>query len=283
MKVLVLGASAMVGSGVFRELSKVKEYEVYGTVRDMSVKSSLNGPRAQLIGGCDLSDGDRVAELLDTLSPHVVINCVGITKHHSSSEDIVEMININALLPHRIVKLCEQIGARVIHISTDCVFSGERGFYSEEDTCDAKDFYGRSKALGEVLNRKSVTLRTSLIGHEIRTRYGLLEWFLSQKTFCEGFTRAIFSGLPVIEFARIIRDIVIPHDNLSGIYHVAAQPISKYDLLSTIASIYGKEIEIRRNENLIINRSLCAEKFQRETGYIPPSWEELIISMHNSR
>jgi dTDP-4-dehydrorhamnose reductase len=175
------------------------------------------------------------------------------------------------------------MGSRLIHISTDCVFSGEKGGYVESDFADAKDVYGKSKALGEIDCPKAITLRTSTIGHELNSAYGLLDWFLSQDEHCRGFRRAIFSGLPTVVLAQIIRDVVIPRKELSGIYHVAAQPINKYDLLKLIATEYGKSISIRPDDSFVLDRSLSAAKFNAATGYIPPEWPELIRLMHASK
>jgi dTDP-4-dehydrorhamnose reductase len=183
-------------------------------------------------------------------------------------------------MPHRLAGLCKLAGARLIHVSTDCVFSGEKGKYVENDFADARDVYGKSKALGEVDYPHAITLRTSTIGHELQSEYGLLNWFLSQKGACRGYTRAVFSGLPTVVFAQVVRDIVIPNVNMSGLYHVAAKSISKYDLLKLIAGVYGKTIEIVSDDKLVIDRSLNAERFQLATGYIAPEWPELVKLMH---
>jgi dTDP-4-dehydrorhamnose reductase len=123
-------------------------------------------------------------------------------------------------------------------------------------------------------------LRTSTIGHELQSQYGLLDWFLSQNGRCKGYTRAVFSGLPTVVFAQVIRDVVIPHSDLSGIYHVAAKPIAKFDLLKLIADVYGKTMDIARDDSLVIDRSLDARRFQLATGYVAPEWPELIKLMH---
>ena len=182
---------------------------------------------------------------------------------------------------HRLAELCKLLNARLIHISTDCVYSGKKGNYLESEPADSMDVYGQSKLLGEVDYPHAVTLRTSTIGHEFSTKHGLLEWFLSQEGECNGFLRAIFSGLPTIVLAQIIRDIVIPNNDLRGLYHVAGQPISKYDLLKLIAEVYGKSIKIIKDENFTIDRSLNSDKFKTATGYSPSAWPELIRLMHS--
>lgn len=282
MNVLVVGASGMIGSTVMRVLSEKKDWEVFGTARDISVKrffSAAIGER--LIADVDVEHPDLLVKVLDKIRPDVVVNCAGLTKHKPEADDPLVSIPINTLMPHRLAGLCKLVGARLIHVSTDCVFSGEKGGYVESDFADARDVYGKSKALGEVLYSHTVTLRTSTIGHELQSQYGLLDWFLAQQGSCKGYTRAIFSGLPTVVFAQVIRDVVIPHKALSGLYHVAAEPIGKFDLLKLIAEIYGKSIDIVPDEKLVIDRSLNADRFREATDYIAPDWRNLIKLMHS--
>jgi len=281
MKVLVVGASGMIGSTTIRVLSEVKDWEVYGTIRNVRVKQFFSTQiDERLKDGIDVNDDDVLAELLNQLRPDIVVNCAGMTKHLSGADDPLISVPINTLMPHRLAGYCKLIGARLIQISTDCVFSGNKGGYVEEDATDAGDVYGQSKALGELYYPHTVTLRTSTIGPELETQYGLLEWFLGQENECKGYTHAIFSGLPTVEFAKIIRDIVIPEKNLQGLYHVAAKPVAKFDLLNMIAEVYGKAINIVPDEDLVIDRSLDATRFELATGYIAPEWPELIKLMH---
>jgi dTDP-4-dehydrorhamnose reductase len=281
VKILVLGASGMIGSTVIRVMSERNDYEVSGTVRTESMKRFFSTPIAdKMVAGVRVEKQDSLMKVLNKLRPDVVINCVGLTKHKSEADDPLVATQINTLMPHRLANLCELIGARLIHISTDCVFSGKKGGYTESDFTNATDVYGKSKALGEIDYPNTITLRTSTIGHELNSAYGLLDWFLSQGEQCKGYTRAIFSGLPTIVFAQIIRDIVIPHKNLSGLYHVASQPINKSNLLGLIAKVYGKSIQILPDERLVIDRSLNADKFLIATGYVAPEWPELIRMMH---
>jgi dTDP-4-dehydrorhamnose reductase len=189
-------------------------------------------------------------------------------------------MTLNSALPHRLLDLSNQFNSRLIHISTDCVFSGRRGNYQESDIPDADDVYGRSKILGEVFDSNSITLRTSIIGHELLTNYSLLNWFLAQNDSCEGYRNAIFSGLPTVIFSEIIRDLVIPNAQLTGLFHVSASPINKFDLLTLIAKIYRKKILIKPNDEIKIDRSLNSKKFKDATGFNPPPWENLINYMH---
>lgn len=281
MKVLVIGANGMIGSTVLRVLSEKKDWEVSGTIRSGSVKRFFTTEIAKrLIESVDVEYPDALLKVLDQIRPNVVINCAGLTKHKPDSEDPLVAIPINTLMPHRLAGLCKLIGARLVHVSTDCVFSGAKGGYTEEDFTDASDVYGRSKVLGEVVYPHTITLRTSTIGRELESTYGLLDWFLSQEGYCNGYTRAIFSGLPTVILAQVVRDVVIPHHELTGLYHVAAKPISKYDLLKMIAKVYRKQIEIIPDDQLLVDRSLDAERFREATGYIAPEWIEMVKSMY---
>ncbi len=281
MKVLVIGASGMIGSTVLRVLSEKSDLKVFGSVRDAGISKFFPSSFGEfLIAGIDVEHPDALVRLLNQLRPDVVVNCAGLTKHKPEAEDLLLSIPINTVMPHRLAGLCKLVNARLIHVSTDCVFSGEKGLYVEDDFADARDVYGKSKALGEVDYPHSITLRTSTIGHELQSTYGLLDWFLSQEVQCKGFARAIFSGLPTVVFAQVIRDIVIPHPELTGLYHVAAKPINKFQLLELIADVYGKKIDIVRDDKLALDRSLDARRFQSATGYVAPEWPELIKLMH---
>lgn len=281
MKILVLGASGMIGSAMLRVLSERDDWEVIGAVRSENARTHFSTPVAErMVCGTDLLAGDMLARLFATTRPDVVVNCAGLTKHLPAGNEPLPAIEMNALLPHRLAQLCHIAGSRLIHVSTDCVFAGTRGNYKETDFADAADIYGRSKALGEVSGPGMVTLRTSTIGHEIGTKHGLLEWFLSQAR-CSGFTRAIFSGLPSVVFARVVRDIVVADGRLGGLYHVAATPIAKFDLLGLIATAYGKSITIEPDDRVMIDRSLNAERFREATGYVAPAWPSLIAQMRD--
>jgi dTDP-4-dehydrorhamnose reductase len=281
MKVLVVGASGMIGNTVMRVFGEKRDWQVFGSVRSADTKRFFSPAiRECLIDGVDVEQQYTLVKILNQIRPDVVVNCAGITKHRPQAEDALVSIPINTLMPHRLAGLCKLVGARLIHISTDCVFSGDKGGYVEDDFADARDVYGKSKALGEIDYPNAITLRTSTIGHELQSTCGLLDWFLSQDVQCKGFARAIFSGLPTVVFAQVIRDIVIPHPELTGLYHVAAKPINKFELLKLIADAYGKKIDIVRDDKLAIDRSLDARRFQSATGYVAPEWPELIKLMH---
>lgn len=280
MKVLVLGSTGMLGHTVFQVLSDNAENYVIGAVRHPDDKRFFEPAAAErLIQVEDLESHEHLERLFDNVGPQVVVNCTSISKPIPT--DPMRSIGILSILPHRLARLCRLNGARLIQIGSDGVFAGTRGQYAEDDFPDAVDLYGTAKQLGEVKEPHTVTLRTSMIGHELKARSGLLEWFLSQSEECRCFTRAIFSGFPTVVLAEIIRDHVITRPDLSGIYHLAAAPISKFDLLLLIAERYGKNIRLIPDDTVAINRSLQSGKFTEATGYLPPTWPQLIDSMYS--
>jgi len=281
MRVLVIGANGMIGSTIFRVLSEVEGWDVFGSVRDSKELRYFSETMAKkAVSGVEVTLEPALLKIFKDIQPEVVINCAGLTKHLPGANDPLIAIPINAVLPHKLAAYCAIAGARLIQISSDCVFSGNKGGYLETDTTDATDLYGRTKAMGEVDYPNAITLRTSTIGHELHSTYGLLDWFLSQENSCNGFTKAFFSGLPTVVFAQIIRDVVIPRPDMHGLYHVAGQPIAKYDLLKLIAKVYNKSIDIVADDKFAIDRSLSSHHFHVATGYSAPEWPELIELMH---
>jgi len=280
MKILVLGATGMLGNAVFRVLSACADHEVVGSVRGSDAARWFPEPlAARLLPGVDIDSHDSVIDCLAAAQPDVVVNCIGLVKQLAQAADPLQAVPLNALLPHRLARLCALRGARLVQISTDCVFSGGKGGYTEADPPDAQDLYGRSKLLGEVDYPHAVTLRTSIIGHELDGHRSLLCWFLAQPGPVKGYRKAIFSGLPTVELAHVIRDHVLPRADLRGLYHVAAEPIDKARLLGLIAAEYGKQVEIVPSDEVAIDRSLDASRFAAATGYRPPPWPELVARM----
>ena len=284
MKVLILGSTGLIGSSILRVLSENKHWTVYGAIRSAATKYLLPmiDPN-RFVMNLDVDNFSSVISVLKDIKPDIVINCIGVIKHKKEGNNPPVAINLNALFPHKLAELCKILDFRLIHVSTDCVFSGKLGSYAESSLTDAEDLYGKSKALGEVDYGNTITLRTSTIGHELQTKHGLLDWFLLQNDSCKGYTNAFFSGFPSIVFAQIIRDYVIPNKNLKGLYNVASTRISKYCLLKLIAKIYEKQINITRDDTITIDRSLDATKFNQATGYNPPSWQSMIKAMHDYR
>ena len=281
-KVLVLGATGMLGNAVLRVFAKSAGFDVMGSVRNAAVLKSLPADMVErVVCGVDVENIDSLTGLFARAKPDIVINCVGLIKQLAEADDPLAVIPINALLPHRLARLCAVAGARLIHMSTDCVFAGTKGMYAEVDTPDATDLYGRSKLMGEVDYPNAITLRTSIIGHELSGARSLVGWFLAQEGSVKGFKRAIFSGFPTVEMARLIRDFVIPHPELHGLYHVSADSINKFDLLKLVAQAYGKSIEIVPDEQFVIDRSLNSSRFRLATGYKPEPWPVLVNLMRD--
>jgi len=225
----------------------------------------------------DVRSTDRLEETLDEFQPDAVINAAGVIKQRHSAKESIPSIEINALFPHRLAMLSAAYGARMIHISTDCVFSGNKGNYREDELSDAEDLYGKTKFLGEVCEERHIlTLRTSMIGRELSRKKSLLEWFLAQRGPIKGFKKAIFSGFTTQELSQIIEMMMVQYPKASGVYHVSSEPISKYDLLNMIKDKLKMPIEIIQDESFACDRSLDSSKFRQEFNYNPPSWEEMI-------
>lgn len=280
MNILVLGASGMLGNAMLRTLAPTQGLDVWGSARSANILKQFDvslGKR--IVTGVDVENIDGLMTLLTDIRPSVVINCIGLVKQLAQADDPLQALPINSLLPHRLARLCGLMGARLVHISTDCVFNGSKGYYRESDPSDAEDLYGRSKILGEVTYPHTITLRTSIIGHELGSAHGLVGWFLAQQGKVSGYRRAIFSGLPTVELSRVVRDLVLPNPALSGLYHVAAEPINKYALLQLIGAAYGKDTSIDPDDRVVIDRSLNAQRFRDATGYVAPPWPELIERM----
>lgn len=282
-KILVLGASGMLGNAVLRFFAQKTDYDVHGTLRSQALLGYLQklAPSANFSVGVDVDNLDSLTRLFANVKPKLVINCVGIVKQLEESSDPLVALPINALLPHRLARLTQVAGARLVHLSTDCVFSGGKGSYSESDAPDAQDLYGRSKLLGEVDYPNAITLRTSIIGHEISGSRSLVDWFLSQNGAVNGFKKAIFSGLPTVEVARIINDYILPNPHVHGLYHLSSDPINKFDLLSLVAEVYGKQVTITPTDSFAIDRSLNSDRFRLATGFKPESWELMVKRMHD--
>jgi dTDP-4-dehydrorhamnose reductase len=280
--ILVIGSSGMLGNAVTRYFFLDPEFVITGTVRSKeSIAFFPEQVRDNIVWGVDVDNFGTVADVIKQQKPDIVINCVGLVKQLSDANDPLVALPINSLFPHRLARCCAEYDARLIHMSTDCVFNGSKGGYLDDDIPDAQDLYGVSKRLGEVNYPNSVTLRTSIIGHELNGSRSLIDWFLSQEGSVKGFSEAIFSGLPTVEIARIIKDYVIPNKELCGVYHVSADSISKYDLLNLVAIIYGHQIEIKKDKYLKIDRSLNSSRFRAATGFNPAPWDEMITTMRD--
>lgn len=283
-RVLIMGVSGMLGSCLYSFFSSIRKYDLYGTYRRQLIDPTPqyfldNQDRLIKFEMANLNDLDQI---IDSIRPNIVINCIGLVKQIDRADGGISAIISNALFPHQLYSVCQKYQSRMIHFSTDCVFSGARGLYSEIDIPDARDLYGLSKLLGEVNGKDCITIRTSIIGHELYTSHSLMDWFLSQSGEVVGFKNAIFSGLPTIEIAKIIDKYVIPDNSLNGLYHLSSEPISKFDLLKLVDVVYGVNRTISSSPEPKIDRSLDSGLFRARTGFEPDTWPAMIQSMHEN-
>ncbi len=277
MRILILGGDGMLGHRLLMHLQDRHEtkvtlrrelaaYERYGL---FTLENSYWGVEAK--------DTERLLEVVADFRPEAVVNAVGIVKQRGAAKEAIPSLEINALLPHRLALLCRAAGARLVHLSTDCVFSGRKGNYTEDDVPDAEDLYGRTKLLGEVTDVGCITLRTSIIGLELSRRTGLIEWFLAQRGEIRGFTKAIYTGLTTAEMSHVIERVLVEHPHLSGVWQVASEPISKYDLLVRFSEVLGRDdVSIVPDDSVRIDRSLLPVAFEKATGYSTPGWNEML-------
>ena len=282
MRILILGGAGMLGHRLFIHLSashevrvtlrqKIEHYRPYGL---FSASNAYGAVKAE--------EDERLRQIIGEFRPEVIVNCIGIVKQLASASEAIPSIQVNSLLPHRLAMLARASGSRLVHFSTDCVFSGRKGNYAESDTPDPEDLYGRTKLLGEVADTDCVTLRTSLIGRELERGTSLVEWFLSQKGRVRGYRNAIFSGFTTIELARIVEMLVASHPQAQGVWHVSSEPIDKYSLLTLIRKHYGVNTEIVPDDEFRCDRSLDSSRFRQAFGYRPPSWENMISEMRGA-
>jgi dTDP-4-dehydrorhamnose reductase len=284
-RILVLGGTGMLGHKMFQRLRK-RFPETYCTIRgsidDLPVRNIDVFHSGHVLEHRDLTDLAALERFFAEHRPQVVANCVGIIKQRPAAKEAVPSIFTNALLPHQLSEICQRWGARLIHFSTDCVFSGKRGNYREDDVADAADLYGRTKSLGEVDSGNALTLRTSIIGRELIHFQSLLEWLLTQNhQRVGGYRHALFSGLTTNQLADLVGDLIEKHPDLCGLFHVASQTISKFDLLCLLRDAYELDVEILPDDGFFCDRSLRGDKFEAATGYVCPPWRELAAQLAN--
>lgn len=280
MKVLIFGAAGMLGHKLYQRLGS--QFDIMATIRGEFSSIERYGifRRESINENIDVREKASVELAIKTVQPDVVINAVGVIKQLPSAKDVITTLEINAIFPHRLAELGAKYGFRTISVSTDCVFDGVKGNYTETDVPNATDLYGKSKALGELTGDNCLTLRTSIIGRELGTSHSLIDWFLSNRGgSVKGFTRAIYSGFPTVVFADIIGDLVANRPDLSGLYQVASEPINKFELLKLVNDAYDANIEIVPENDFAIDRSLDASKFSKLVGFQPEPWTELVARM----
>jgi dTDP-4-dehydrorhamnose reductase len=279
MKILILGGDGMLGHQLFRQWCS--RHDVYVTLRGESTMTSAFARLAasNAFPSVDVRSIDAVVSCISNLRPDAIVNAVGIVKQGLLAKDVLLNLEINALFPHRLARVAQVIGARVIHFSTDCVFSGRRGGYTENDSPDPEDLYGRTKLLGELAYPNCITLRTSIVGRELLRKTALLEWFLAQRGTVRGFTRAIYTGFTTIEFARIVERLLVDHPTAEGLWHVSSEPISKFDLLGLFRDHFGLDTQIAPDATFLCDRSLISDRFRSTFGYTPPAWTDMVAEL----
>lgn len=280
MRVLVLGGDGMLGHELIRGLRDHHDVSVTlrQPARTYAGAAALCGARHHY--DVDVRRPDALPSVLADVRPDAVINAVGLVKQREDGQTAAPAIEVNALLPHRLAALCRAAGARLVHLSTDCVFSGRRGGYTEGDTPDPHDVYGMTKLLGEVDDSTALVLRTSIIGLELKGRGSLIEWFLAAQGEVRGFTKAMYSGLTTMEAARLIDRMLSAHPDLEGVWHAAAEPISKFELLRQLADLLGRQdVTVVPDESFVCDRSLSANRLREATGYTAPSWDEMLAEL----
>lgn len=278
-RLLIVGGGGMLGHKLWQMARD--QVETWATVRTVSpALDALGVVDARTITGVDVDRLDSLEAALDRARPDVVINCVGVIKQLAAAKDPIASISINALYPHLLARAARRRGARVIHISTDCVFDGVAGGYTEADLTNATDLYGRTKAMGEVTGPGALTVRTSIIGRELSGTSGLVEWFLSRRgATADGYRGAIFSGFTTAALASILLRVIAEQPALEGLYHVSAPAIDKHTLLGRLDAAFAAGVTIAPRDEPRIDRSLDSSRFQAATGITPPGWDAMIAAL----
>lgn len=282
MRILILGASGLIGHKLYQRLGQ-RFGDVYATLhrpRTAFEKYGLfDSPR--VIDRVDVREFDHLTGILHAVDPDVVLNCVGITKRRSEIQDPLHAIEVNARFPHLLARWAKEHGRRVIHFSTDCVFDGAEGDYTEQSPTTGKDAYGQTKALGEIRYDHTLTIRSSFIGRELDHCTELLEWALAQRgKTIKGFTRAYYSGVSTIVMSRIVGDIIEHHPELNGLYQLAMpEPTNKYDLLCCARDAFGLNVEIVPEGHFLIRPTLDGSPLRAAMKLELPTWPEMMAEL----
>ena len=278
MKILILGGDGMIGHKIAQALD-AQNQEVIVSIRKKRNTTLKAFPEGINIIFNDFIK-DNILDLLDKVNPDVIINSIGITMRRGVAENISDTIYLNSFFPHQLSNWALAFKKRLIHFSTDCVFSGSEGSYLEDTTPDALDYYGKTKGLGEINSKSSLTIRSSMIGPELFNKTELFEWIINNKgKEIKGFSKALYSGVTTVYMAKLVAEIIKNHKNLNGIYNVASKPISKFELLHLINNNFDFGLIINENKTVISNKTLNASKLEKEIGLQPPSWDELIFEL----
>lgn len=276
MKILIFGGDGMLGHQLFRQWNR--RHETYVTLRNELASYSSSGlfEPQRSIPNIDVRSIETVISCVERLRPDALVNAVGLVKQRPMATESQPSSEINTLFPQQLAIVGQSVGARVVHFSTDCVFSGRKGSYTEQDIPDPEDLYGRSKLLGELNSPNCITFRTSIVGRELSRKTGLLEWFLAQRSSVRGFTRAIYTGFTTIEMARIVERLITQYPQASGVWHVSSDRISKYDLLCLVKKYFKLDTEIVPSDSFVCDRSLLSDRFRTAFGYTPPTWDKMV-------
>ena len=271
MKIIILGSTGILARTLQLYLSK-KNVDLLTISRER--KNNKNYYLKNFL------NFKKLEKLISKTKPTHIINCIGITKFNNSYNNKKLTVYLNSKMPLYLANYCKLNKIFLLHISTDCVFSGKKGNYLDNSFKDTKDLYGLSKKKGEVKNEFASTIRTSFIGPELNTKKSLLSWFLSEKKIVKGYTKAFFSGLTSLELCKIIYNYFIKNNLLKNkIINVGSRRISKYVLLTKIRRVFKKKIEISKHENFIIDRSLNSKKFRKITGYKLIKWDKMLLEL----
>ena len=278
-RVMVLGGAGMLGHKMFQVVQE-RLAGTFCTVREDIRKPPFDSVELlqgdDVVPGVDVTDFPALEAVLSAFRPEYVVNCVGVIKQRAEAVSPIPSITINSLLPHKLAQMAAHWGGRVIHFSTDCVFSGKRGGYTEEDHSDAEDLYGKTKFLGEVAVSNALTLRTSISGRELTEHRSLLDWFLAQnhKTV-RGYRRVIYPGVTTNYLAELVASIIQEHPGLNGLYQVASEPISKYDLLCLLREAYQLDVRIEPDDLEVSDRSMRCDRLREAIDYKCSPWPAL--------
>lgn len=268
MRILVFGGNGMAGHVIWRYLAEISNHEVWYTMRDKAV-----GPRALVL---DVTDWTAVANTLTDIRPDVVINATGLL-NEDASRRLLDAICVNSVFPHQLARLGERMGFRLIHISTDCVFSGSRGNYTEQDVADGTTVYAKTKSLGEVTYGGHLTIRTSIIGPELKDGIGLFHWFMKQKGEVRGYRMVFWNGVTTLELAKAIEWVL--QRPIAGLVHLAApEKISKYQLLLWLKEAFSRdEVTIRPFDGITSDKSLVNTR--SDFTYAVPPYREALAEL----
>lgn len=278
MRILVLGGTGLIGNRLTRQLRQ--NADVYASTRtslvEMPMLENILEPN-KWIFGLDATDFQFLESEIKRLKPDVIVNCLGVVKHQINPKNAEATILLNSVLPWRLSGIAEKYDFKLIHLSTDCVFSGETGNYKESSSPDAVDLYGRSKILGELNNAHVLTIRTSFVGREIKTFANLFEWVQRcQTTRITGYKRAIYSGLTTQAISEVIEKLIFDFSALTGLWHVSSEPISKYDLICMLNNSLNLKLDIESSEEFFCDRSLDSTAFASKTSLAIPNWITMV-------